>query len=91
VAAVTSFDDRELFNWLVVFERACSALGGMVRTEYGKHYTLVHIAETWGERLTPEQVSALGSLEDGSLLEAFDELLHHRSDGRDREPSEIGD
>lgn len=62
-----------------------------MRSEYGEHYTLVHIAETWGEDITPEQVSALRSLEDGSLLEAFDELFHHAVERFEVDPSEVGD
>lgn len=47
----------------IEWERACSALTALVRVEFGQKYSLVEIAETWGEGITAEQIEALRVLE----------------------------
>ena len=60
---------------LVLLERACAALATLVRQEYPDAYTLAEIAETWGEGITPEQVTALAELGAEPLGEFGDDLV----------------
>lgn len=48
---------------LWMLERALDALVQLVRQEYPQHLSLEEIAQTWGERLSPEQIEALGYVE----------------------------
>jgi hypothetical protein len=41
---------------------ALEVLARLVRDEYGDRYTLVEVAGTWGEGVTPEQLKALAHL-----------------------------
>ncbi len=88
---LTAPDRTATSRHFIVLERACAALASLVRSEFGEQYTLAQIAETWGEGITPEQVSALRSLDDGSLFEAFDELFDHGVKRFEIDASQVGD
>jgi hypothetical protein len=88
---MTAPNGPAITEYIVVLERACAALRSLIRSEYGDYYMLTQIAGPGVKDLTPEQVSALRVMENGSICEPLDELLHHIGQRSEVDPSQVGD
>jgi hypothetical protein len=62
-----------------------------VRAEFGDGYSLSHIAATWGDDVSAEELAALRELEALWLAESVGELGDEPVEGFDVDSSKVGD